>query len=445
MTIAVDETHDPHRCSWVETANGHRDFPIQNLPLGIFSTIDSGPRGGVAIGDYVLDVAALAQSGNLSGEALHAAKLLTGSSLNGLLAHPQNIRQTLRHTLSEMLSNPSWQSQIERMLHHSQDCRMHLPAAIGDYTDFYTGIHHATNVGRLFRPEMPLLPNYRHIPIGYHGRASSIVPSGTDVCRPSGQVLAESRTEPTFVPTTQLDYEVELAVWINGSNALGRPIPLDHAEHYIAGIGLLNDWSARDLQRWEYQPLGPFLAKSFATSVSSWVVTSEALAPFRRAHNARTQSDPDLLAYLIGRKNLPLQGYAIAIDASILTAQMRQDRIPAYRLSQCSAMSMYWTVAQLITHHTSNGCNLRPGDIFGTGTISDPTDSGKGSLLEITNGGKEAITLPSGEQRRFLADGDEVIFSAQASAPNAITIGFGECRGIVRATGCTSADADDDG
>jgi fumarylacetoacetase len=317
-------------------------------------------------------------------------------------------------------------------LHDASECILHLPAQIGDYTDFYVGIHHATNVGRQFRPDNPLLPNYKYIPIGYHGRSSSVRASGAAVRRPHGQIKPAD-APPTFGRTRRLDYEVELGVWIGRGNALGEPIGIAEADSHVAGLSLLNDWSARDIQAWEYQPLGPFLSKSFLTTVSPWIVTSEALAPYRVPQPARPEGDPKPLDYLWSAQDQARGAYAITIEASIRTAAMRESRTPAYRLSRASATALYWTVAQMIAHHTSNGCNLRPGDLLGTGTISEQGLTGYGSLLEITEGGRRPVTLPSGETRCFLEDGDEVSFSAHASAPGFVTIGFGSCRDSVTA------------
>jgi fumarylacetoacetase len=307
-------------------------------------------------------------------------------------------------------------------------CELHLPATIGDYTDFYVGIHHATHVGQLFRPDNPLLPNYKYVPIGYHGRASSIRPSGVPVVRPSGQTKGPQDSEPRFGPTRRLDYELELGLWIGEGNALGEPIPIGQAADHIAGFCLLNDWSARDFQAWEYVPLGPFLAKNFHSTISPWVITPEALAPFRTAQPARDAADPKPLPYLWDEQDQA--GGALALDLSVTlsTARMRDQGLPDFALSHGPSSNMYWTPAQIVAHHASNGCNLQPGDLLGTGTISGPDRSAYGSLLEISRGGAEPITLPSGEQRTFLEDGDEVILTATAQRDGFASIGFGECR-----------------
>jgi len=430
---SLDETHDLSVTSWVKSANGHGEFPIQNLPLGIFSRNGEGRRGGVAIGDFVLDLAALAASELVTDVGAIASHESAASELNTLLAMGSEPRRALRRWLFEALRQGSiLQMAIEPMLHRMEECTLHLPATIGDYTDFYTGIHHAENVGRLFRPDAPLLPNYKHVPIGYHGRASSVRPSGTPVLRPMGQSRLGEAVDPSFGPTRRLDYELELGIWIGPGNALGYPIPFAKAEDHIAGLCLLNDWSARDIQAWEYQPLGPFLAKSFMTTVSPWIVTAEALAPFRIDQPVRTPDDPQPLPYLGAQESVRCGAYAITLEVALLTAQMRTKRLAPHRLSRGDAHAMYWTAAQLVAHHTSNGCNMRPGDLLGTGTLSGPQSSSFGSLLEISAGGKMPLVLVSGEKRTFLEDGDEVSFSAHAQKPGFATIGFGECRGMVQ-------------
>ena len=316
-------------------------------------------------------------------------------------------------------------------LHPAASCTLVLPAAIGDYTDFYAGIHHATNVDRLFRPENPLLPNYRHMPIGYHGRASSVHPSGTPVRRPNGQRLPAGTDHPVFGPAERLDFELELGIWIGPGNRPGEPIPIGEADDHIAGLCLLNDWSARDLQAWEYQPLGPFLSKNFATTVSPWIVTSEALAPFRIPQAPRPVADPKPLPYLWSAADQAAGAYAITLGVGLRTESMRNRDMAPHPLGRGASGHLYWTLAQLVAHHTSGGCDLRPGDLLGTGTISTPDDSGLGSLLELTTGGRRPVVLPTGETRSFLEDGDEVLLSATASAPGFVSIGFGPCRGIV--------------
>jgi fumarylacetoacetase len=437
----VDATHDPGRRSWVVSAGGHPDFPIQNLPLGIFGPPGGPPRAGIAIGDDILDLAAAVAAGLFWGEAERAALAATGPALNGLLALGAGPRRALRARLFELLAEGApEQAEVAPLLYRAADCTMHLPAMIGDYTDFYAGIHHATNVGKLFRPDNPLLPNYKWVPIGYHGRASTVQPSGTPVRRPSGQRKRPDEPVPSFGPCRNLDYELELGIWIGPGNEPGSPLPIGQAAAHVAGYSLLNDWSARDLQAWEYQPLGPFLAKSFATTVSPWIVTSEALAPFRTAQPTRPDGDPAPLGYLLDEADQGAGALDIELEVLLLTQRMRAERRQPHRLSAGSTRHMYWTVAQMVAHHTSNGCSLRPGDLFGSGTISAPTRDGYGSLLEITRGGREPVTLPDGETRTFLEDGDELVLRARARREGAAPIGFGECRAVVLPSGQADGD-----
>ena len=424
----TDETHDPARTSWVVGANGHGDFPVQNLPFGLFSPPDQEARIGVAIGDAILDLWACAQAGLIDEELCAACR---ETSVNALLALPGEHKRVLRRRISDLLTNPAHRPAVEPHLHEAADCALHLPARIGDYTDFYVGIHHANNVGRQFRPDNPLLPNYKYVPIGYHGRASSIRPSGVPVRRPRGQRKPPEAEVPLFGPSTRLDYELELGVWIGEGNALGDPIPIGGAAEHIAGFCLLNDWSARDFQAWEYQPLGPFLAKNFQSTISPWVVTAEAMAPFRLAQPARPEGDPQPLPYLLDGDDQRHGALALTLEVLLLTRAMREQGLAPFRLSIGPATNMYWTVNQIVTHHASNGCNLNPGDLLGTGTISAPTRDGFGSMLELTMGGKEPIRLPTGETRAFIEDGDEVILRATASAPGFVSIGLGECRAMV--------------
>ncbi len=427
----IDETHDASARSWLADANGHPEFPVQNLPLGVFTPPgERRARCGVAIGEHVLDLGAIATS--LTGEAEQAAMAGSGETLNALLALGAGPRSALRRAVFALLVDPGTQDRVRTSLHARAGCTLHLPAQIGDYTDFYTGIHHATNVGRQFRPDSPLLPNYKHIPIGYHGRASSVRVSGEDVRRPCGQTRTAAEAGPRFGPSGRLDYELELGVWIGGANTLGEPIPIGEAAEAIAGLCLLDDWSARDLQAWEYQPLGPFLAKSFLTTVSPWIVTTEALAPFRRPQPARPDGDPAPLPYLLDAADQAGGAYDLVLEVDLTTEIMRAAGEQAYRLSRGRATAMYWTAAQLVAHHTSNGCNLRPGDLLGTGTLSGEPRTSFGSLLELSDGGKSPLRLPNGEMRSFLQDGDELSLSAYAEAPGFARIGFGECRGRVR-------------
>jgi len=431
---ALDETHDPARRSWVEGADGHRDFPIQNLPLGVFSPSGEGaPRGGVAIGDTVLDLAALAASGLLSGDAQRAAEAASGPVLNPLLGLGAGPRRALRAALSDLLSTDGAgrRSRAAPMLHSAADCAMHVPAAIGDYTDFFAGIHHATNTGKQFRPDSPLLPNYKYVPVAYHGRASSVRISGVPFKRPKGQRKPPDAAAPDYGPSRRLDYELEMAVWIGPGNAPGEPVPIGGAHRHVAGYGLLNDWSARDIQAWEYQPLGPFLAKSFATTVSPWIVTPEALAPFRIPQAARAEGDPAPLPYLLDEADQREGAFDIALEALLLTPGLREKGLPPHRLALSNMRHLYWTPAQMVAHHASGGCDLRAGDLFGTGTISGPDAAGCGSLLETTLGGKQPVPLASGEERRFLEDGDEVILRGRAERDGFAPIGLGESRGMV--------------
>jgi fumarylacetoacetase len=424
--VTIDATHDPALTSWVDSANGHRDWPIQNLPLGI-AAIDGGtPRPVTAIGDQVLDLSGIAA---FLPEAVASA--LSMQTLNLLLGCPRADRLALRRRLSTLLSDPQHRAGVEPMLHPVDRCEMHLPTAIGDYTDFYVGIHHAGNIGRQLRPENPLLPNYKHIPIGYHGRASSVRVSGAPVRRPNGQRKPPGADRPEFGPARRLDYELELAVWMGPGNRLGEPIAIGDAAQHIAGLGLLNDWSARDIQAWEYQPLGPFLGKNFLTSVSPWIVTTEALAPFRIAQPPRPEGDPSPLPYLWDENDQRLGALAITIEAAISTARMRDAGSAPHRLSRGPAASMYWTIAQMVAHHSSNGCDLRPGDLLGTGTLSTRDDRGWGSLMEISRGGTLPLELPNRETRSFLEDGDEIVLSGRADAEGFVAIGLGTCHGTV--------------
>ena len=404
----IDRTHDAERKSWVEAANlPDADFPIQNLPYGTFRQRgEQRARAGVAIGDQVLDLAVFGVA-----------------SLGEVMAMPRATRVVLRRALSDFLADPAKRG--EATLTPMADAELLLPCEIGDYTDFYASIHHATNVGRMFRPDKPLLPNYKWLPVGYHGRASSLVVSGTAVRRPCGQTVENAADpRPSLRPTQRLDYELEVGAFLGPGNALGRRIPLEEAADHIVGVCLLNDWSARDIQAWEYQPLGPFLAKNFATSISPWVVTAEALEPFRRAAEPRPAGDPEPLPHLRGG---PEAAYGITLEVWLQTARMPE---PA-RLSRTNFAAMYWTLAQMVAHHASNGCNVRPGDLIGSGTVSGPEKENRGCLLELTWGGKEPVEMPGGETRRFLEDGDEVILRGWGEAAGFRRIGLGECRGRI--------------
>ncbi len=430
MTL-LNETHDPLLRSWVPSAQDpETDFPIQNLPFGCFSTPGGPVRGGVAIGDQIVDLAALLATGILRGDAAAAATAGTGPALNDLMALGPAAHSALRLALSRALREGSpARPAVERCLVPQSEATYALPAVIGDYTDFYTSIHHATNIGRLFRPDNPLLPNYRWIPIGYHGRSSSIGVSGQQVLRPSGQKRPGPDGVPGFGASERMDYELELGVVVGVGNDLGEAVPIRDAEAHVFGICLLNDWSARDIQGWEYQPLGPFLGKNFATTLSPWVVTMEALAPFRAAWT-REEGEPQPLPYLDAPAVRAAGALDITLEARLETARSRAQG-EDFRLSLGSYTDAYWTVSQLVTHHTVNGCNLRPGDVLGTGTLSGPGPGSRGALIEITVGGKEPLTLPNGETRTFLADGDAVILRAWCERPGAARIGFGECRGTL--------------
>ncbi len=437
-TTPIDETHAPGLKSWVEGA--HRagtDFPIQNLPFGVFRTSGSGTnRIGVAIGDSVLDLRACLDRSLLTGMPTRVLAACGDETLNGLMACPDVERRALRHRLSHLLRAEGAQVTAKPhaadVLLAQSDVRMALPARITDYTDFYASIDHATNVGSMMRPDNPLLPNYKWVPIGYHGRSSSIVVSGTPVKRPSGQIdpTAAGQT-PHFEPTKLLDYELEMGIFIAEGNDLGSPVTITGAGTKIFGLCLLNDWSARDIQKWEYQPLGPFLAKNFATSISPWVVTAEALAPFRAAAFHRPEGDPAPLPHLKSAQDQALGAFDVSLEASLSTRAMRSHGQAPVLLSRSNAASLYWTPAQMIAHHTSGGCNLNPGDLLGTGTVSGKEKASRGCLLELTTRGKDRIELPGGETRAFLEDGDEVIFTASCKREGFTRIGFGECRGVV--------------
>jgi fumarylacetoacetase len=413
----MDQTHNPALTSWVESANAQgADFPIQNLPFGIFKRrgATESPRGGVAIGDQILDLAAIG--------------IKTGPTLNGIASLGRPAWRRLRAQLSKGLSGEKPNKRFARYLLPMKQAELFLPLAIGDYTDFYSGIHHATNVGKILRPDNPLLPNYKWVPIGYHGRSSSVVVSGTQVLRPRGQIKAPDASEPVFGPSNRLDYEAELGFVVGPGNALGKPIAVGRALDHVFGVVLLNDWSARDVQAWEYQPLGPFLAKSFATTISPWIVTREALEPYRCPAFPRADGDPKPLPYLWDDADQREGGFAIEVEMHLRTESMKAP----VRLSRASFRDSYWTAAQLVAHHTSNGCNLRPGDLLGSGTISGATPDSFGSMMELTQGGKNPLALPGGESRAFLHDGDEVIERARCVRDGYATIGFGEANGTIR-------------
>ncbi|EPJ45294.1 MAG: fumarylacetoacetase [Osedax symbiont Rs1] len=430
----LNQTHNPDLTSWVASANvAECDFPIQNLPFAIFRRAGSAEafRGGVAIGDKVLDLAALAAL-NLFAENLQPAlRACSQSQLNDFMAMPQATWSALRLALSQALATGSaLQSSIEATLIAQADIEFDLPCKIGDYTDFYTSIHHATTIGSFFRPDNPLLPNYKWLPIGYHGRSSSITISGTDFHRPVGQTKAATADEPTLGPCKRLDYEMEVGIYIGAGNEMGSPINIEQTDQYVFGMCLFNDWSARDIQGWEYQPLGPFLAKNFASTVSPWIITNEALAPFRQAWQ-RQKSDPQPLAYLSGQQNSTLGSYDIQLEVSLQTANMRSAQIEGQKITRTSFKHSYWSVAQMVAHHTVNGCNLQAGDFFGSGTQSGPSLDQVGSMMELTSAGKTSFTLENGESRTFLEDGDAIIMSGFCVAEGATRIGFGSVKATI--------------
>ena len=424
MNTTLNATHDPKLRSWVASANeAGCDFPIQNLPFGRFSHgPDAAPRIGVAIGDRILD--------------LRRAGLVDTDDMNALMAATPEKRSALRALISQGLAEGSArQPEWEPALVSQSAATMHVPCRIGDYTDFYTSVHHATTVGKQFRPDNPLLPNYKWVPIGYHGRASSIGVSGQRFKRPQGQTKAPDAAVPSFGPSKRLDYELELGWFVAQGNAQGEPVGMGAAEAHLFGVTLFNDWSARDIQGWEYQPLGPFLSKNFASTLSPWLVTTEALAPFRAAFE-RPADDPQPLAYLDSEANRAQGAFAIELEVLLQTAKMRAAGEAPVRLSKTnSTRAAYWTPAQLIAHHTVNGCNLQPGDLLGSGTLSGPEAIEAGSLMELTSGGKQPIRLPNGEQRSFLEDGDTLVMRGWCERPGAVRIGLGEVSGTVLAAG----------
>ncbi len=423
--------------SWVSSAQAAgSDFSLHNLPFGVFRDWegDDAPRVGVAIGDRVLDVSALKAS-LFDGLSKRAAEACAEPNLNALMALGSEYATALRARLIELLDASHADAEtnrkaVEPALIAMRDAEMLLPAQIGDYTDFYASIYHATNVGMMFRPDTPLLPNYKHIPVGYHGRASSIVVSGSAIKRPRGQTKADDADAPSFGPTKMLDYELEMGAFIGGGNSLGEPVSIKDARQHLFGLCLVNDWSARDIQRWEYQPLGPFLAKNFGTTISPWVVTMDALQPFRARAFAREDGDPTLLPYLYDETDQTMGGLDIVVEAWLESAKMRADGFEAVRLSSGNMKTLYWTLAQMVAHHTSNGCNMKPGDLIATGTISGPEKDSRGCLIERTWRGSEPFTLPTDETRTFLQDGDTVILRAHCEK-DGMRVGFGECRGTI--------------
>ena len=456
----LNATHDPALKSWLDSANrADTDFPIQNLPFGVFRRRGGGEpfRGGVALGDQIVDLAAEelrgvcsqmaveggamastgvpAQSGTPAQQPGLAARALEACgepTLNTFFASGRASWSALRAFLSEVLRAGSpHAARLRPVLVPQSEVEYAVPVRIGDYTDFYASIYHATSVGRLFRPDNPLLPNYKWVPIGYHGRSSSVRVSGDSFARPLGQIMPKGESQPFVAPCRSLDYELEVGIFIGTGNALGERVALEAAEEHVFGVCLLNDWSARDIQAWEYQPLGPFLAKSFATTVSPWVVTLEALAPFR-APWTRSEGDPQPLPYLEGAGMRAAGAIDLQLEAWLETEQMRKRGLPAQRLSHSSFRHSYWTIAQLVAHHTVNGCNLAAGDLLGSGTQSGPAPEEAGSLLELSEGGKRPLTLNSGETRTYLLDGDRVIFRGWCERPGFARIGLGEASGLVQ-------------
>jgi fumarylacetoacetase len=434
----MNPTHDPKLRSWLASANAaDTDFPIQNLPFGVFKLpgdAQTSARVGVAIGDSILDVTAGVTAGLLPPSS--AATACASSTLNSLMSLDKSEQSELRSAISDLLRAESdvaasAEAGQEAILVPMSRAELHLPVAIGDYTDFYASIYHAMNVGKMFRPDSPLLPNYKYVPIGYHGRASSIVVSGTPVHRPHGQTRAPDAPTPSFGPSRMLDYEAEVGLFVGRGNALGNAIAITNAEDHIFGYCLVNDWSARDIQSWEYQPLGPFLAKNFATSISPWVVTAEAVEPYRVPAFERPDDDPAPLEYLSSEKNEREGGLDATLEVYLSSARMREENIQPVLLSRAPFSRMYWTVAQMVTHHASNGCNLRTGDLLASGTVSGPSRNEMGCLLELTQRGTDPVELPTGEKRKFLEDGDEVIMRGLLGAGAQPRIGFGDCRGVI--------------
>ncbi|WP_165734731.1 fumarylacetoacetase [Pseudoalteromonas sp. C8] len=433
----INETHDINLTSWVESANvDNCDFPIQNLPFAEFRRkgSDEAFRGGVAIGDQVIDLAKLSELNVLTGDAKTAADAASEATLNTFMGLGGQYWSALRLALSKALrAGSEHQQALSDTLVAQSDIGFSLPCRIGDYTDFYTSIYHATAVGSLFRPDNPLLPNYKWVPIGYHGRSSSIDVSGQTFHRPKGQTKAPDAEVPSFGPCKRLDYELELGIYLGKGNALGDAIAIENAENHVFGFCVFNDWSARDLQAWEYQPLGPFLAKNFASTVSPWIVTTEALAPYRTSWT-RDENDPQPMDYLESKANRDQGAFDIQMDVKIQTQKMRSEGHNPTRVSTSSFKHSYWTVAQMVTHHTVNGCNFMPGDMLGSGTQSGPTHEEAGSLLELSRGGKEKITLSNGEQRSFLEDGDNVIMRGWCEKEGYARIGFGSVESTVLPT-----------
>ena len=425
------------RRSWVDSANEpDGGFPLQSLPYCVFAAADGLAHCGVGIGDSILDLHACSDAGLLATMPGQVQGACLEETLNSLMKCGAKAHAVLRERLMEMLgaeADLALRARVGDALIPRNSATLLKPVDVPNYTDFYASLHHATNVGRLFRPENPLLPNYKYVPIGYHGRASSLVVSGTEIRRPRGQMRPGADAAPVFGPSRFLDYEVEIGMYIGVSNSLGEPIPIDDAAAHIFGISLVNDWSARDIQSWEYQPLGPFLGKSFATSVSPWVVPMAALAPFRVAALARPADDPVPLPYLWDDEDQRAGAVDLVLEVLVRTSKMREAGIEPVRFSQSNLRDLYWTPAQMIAHHTSNGCNLMAGDLLATGTVSGAAEENAGCLLEITRNGKQPLSLPNGERRTGLEDGDEVILRGFCRRDGVASVSLGECRGVVLA------------
>lgn len=433
--MKLNDTHNPDLKSWVDSANDPQtDFPIQNLPFGAFkSSKNFSPHLCVAIGNYALDLTSVMLN-NLLDVSQEIKTACTKGFLNQLMALGNEASSELRQALSKALRSDAQKDLQEKLKHHlfeRNKIEMLNPVRIGDFTDFYASIYHATNVGTMLRPENPLLPNYKYVPIAYHGRASSIVISGRKIRRPNGQINSDDKAEPKYMPSRRLDYEAEIGFFVGTSTGFGQMIPIRQAESHIWGACIVNDWSARDIQRWEYQPLGPFLSKNFATSISPWVVTLEALAPFRAPAFVRAEGEPKILPHLYSPENAQQGGLDITLEVLIRTNQMHKQNLPPFQLSKGNFKDMYWTPAQMLTHHASNGCNFHTGDLFASGTVSGKTREEAGCLLERAWRGESPIELPTGEKRSFIEDGDEVIIKAYCEKEGSRRIGFGECTGII--------------
>ncbi|MGZ5895353.1 MAG: fumarylacetoacetase [Xanthobacteraceae bacterium] len=434
----LNETHDPNRKSHVASANAAgTDFPIQNLPFGVFRVEgrNEAARVGVAIGDQIFDLSRAADI--FTGTAVQAVTACAAPQLNDLMRCGPAAWSELRLQLSRALDadERAHRSAIRSNLVPMADAELLLPVKIPNFTDFFASIFHATNAGKMFRPDNPLLPNYKYVPVAYHSRPSSVVVSGTPVRRPRGQTKPANETVPTYRPSRNLDYELELGFFIGTPSQWGTPVPISEAREHVFGYCLLNDWSARDIQAWEYQPLGPFLAKNFATTISPWIVTDEALAPFRTKAFARPAGDPAPLPHLDAAHDRDAGGLDIRMEALIATEKMRAAGDAPFRLSTGTFADIYWTVAQMVAHHTSNGCNLEVGDLYGSGTVSGAPRESWASLLELTMGGREKLTLPNGEIRGFIEDGDEIIFRGFCERAGATRVGFGECRAVILPAG----------